>query len=515
MSISEDKKANSEENHFEEIDSIARPYLKKAYLPLKVIGVMLIDFVPYEKKEQMLEGLRKLFLPEGNAQPDFIDKPNLKEIPDIRNSGILTGGGNAKVGIIFNSDLGSGLRSGVQKKIPAEFSSIEISVGQFVDYTYHIVYSCKIKEEYQNRNLEQIFVESEDGIPYTEIENGTEIYGSRPRGPELEPTLREYQTEIQEFLKPFSSGLFLKENSSQVFCPSLKVYSLPHIDFSSFEIWSREHSRLLNFLGFELYYCRFDNMIVSDYSKSLLENRPQSIFQGLVFVASEDKYQDKSYRNPQTQIMSKLAHLGWEGLFSLLTICYWSVYNIEITQSECQLKTAELLKTIQALKSQTKLSSLIIYQVYDDVLESYNNFNNYKLTEIGNIRVAKENSVLFRLNRIGNYSKVLSKPEINVFQNLYDGNNRFLELEQKRLEKIQQEFDSLFQYCTNLVNMNLSRTNLNLQRSMNLMTIVMLILTIAAVALALSSFYSQIWNFLRTLELFTSSSFGSRLIGLT
>jgi hypothetical protein len=161
--------------------------------------------------------------------------------------------------------------------------------------------------------------------------------GKRGKGPNLEPIIQDCQKKIEEYLKPFSAGVFLTPNFPG-HCPSLKVYSIASINFKKFDNWQKFHFSLLNFLGFDFIYSRFDNMLVANYSKSLIPSKPASIFQGLVFLASEDMYQDKSYGESGNQILSILDSLGWEGLSKLSTLFYWSTYNIEIVQRKYEEK---------------------------------------------------------------------------------------------------------------------------------------------------------------------------------
>jgi hypothetical protein len=497
------------EEHNKKMSLESQARLRKEYLPVKIVGIILIDMVPYEKKQEMIAGLKRLFTPEGDCQPIFQEGPKLKDIPDIHASGIMTGGGTTVIGTIFNSDLGKELLQGVQKNLPVELSHISISVGQFVDFSYHITYSCYVKENMSSQ-IEKTFIESENRVSFEETDEfGKKTLITKDKGPEFEPTIQECQAKIEKYLRPFSSGIFLGDNLLCV-CPSLKIYSIASINFRHFQNWERFHFRLLRFLGFESIYCKFGNMLVSYYPESLIPTKPSSIRQGLVFLASEDMYGDPSYWNSQNQIMDNLELLGWEGLNNLLMLLYWSTFNIEIIQTKYEQGNSDLLKRIKSLKANQKAS---IYDIYENVLEAYNDFNNYRLTEIANLRVARENSDRFRLENLSKYSLPISTPEINVFGDLWAGSNHFIEVESKKLQEIQEDFDSLFHYYNNWVNSSLNKTNLNLQKSMKLMTIVMLFLTVATVVLALSPFYSQIWSFLQSLGEQSFSHLGKYTIG--
>jgi hypothetical protein len=55
-------------------------------------------------------------------------------------------------------------------------------------------------------------------------------------------------------------------------------------------------------LGFDLLYNRFGNMLVYFHRKSLTPDKPDSRFQGLVFLASEDLHHTQGYSTPENEI---------------------------------------------------------------------------------------------------------------------------------------------------------------------------------------------------------------------
>lgn len=490
------KRIEAEEKFLEESNSKTRERYKKEYLPLSALGLFLVELVPYEKKEQMIKGLKKLFEDDNaGSQPNFkiFGQPNF-EICDMREEGILSGGGNYEIGTIINSDI-SGTVLGTREKLPKEFFYITVLVGQFVDFVYHVTFIIGLKDEYKTSGIEQKFIQFGDFIPNSKGKNGEKQRGYHSRSLDAEPVLMEYEKLAEEFLRPYSCGLFLKTNSKSK-CPNFFVYSLPNIDFSNFQIWRNEHHNFLRFLGFDVIFCRFSNMLVAQDRQTLFPQKPNSVFQGLIFLASEDLYEGRDTQEKESEIIEELNFLGWEGLYSILTICYWSTFNIEITQSEFKKKTNQLINKIENSKKENNRD---IYSLYDNVLKAYNDFTTYRLIETSNIKLFKEKMNHPDLKKFCTYSKALLKPEVNVFQDLYQGANYFLKTEEESLKEIQEEFDSLFQYCNNLVNMNLSKVNMKLQKSMNWMTVVMLVFTVATILVSLTPYYLQIWDFFKAL----------------
>ena len=469
----------------------SRKRLKKEYLNISNIGVILIDYVPYEKKSEMIDGLQELYRPEGEKQPVFFDSPRIDQIPDIKQAGIRGGGGHVPLGKIYNSDLGWQPLNGIQKNLPKEISAVEVFVGQFVDFAYFIAYSCTIKEEYRDKDILNIFIESEDWIPYKEkTVEGKEVRGSRPKGPQLEPTIRAYQKDLEEFLRSFSCGLFLnKENSGQQ-CPNLKIISTPKIDYPSFEIWEREHSRLLRFIGLNTFaYSRFKGILVGYYPESLFRDKPSSVFQGLVFLASIADFKGEGYDNhPEYEAFADVEYLTLMSIAPLLHSIYWPAFTMEISRHKWEKDATSLLENIRTVNKQKKLISK---DVYEKMLDSYRDFNQFYIDEIKNIETLTQNaSWLKRL--FPEKSPLKSTHRVpDVFEDISKGSERFPNEEKEMLKDLKDRFELLFRYCDNLTSMSLNESNISLQRSMRRMTITMLILTVTTVVLAIIDRYGS------------------------
>ena len=493
----------AEQAFVEKSNKERRLLLKKEYLDVKNIGVILIDFVPYERKNQMIEGLKRLFTHEDLDKPLFSDTPRIEGIPDIRESGMLSGGGHANIGTIVNSDLGAGLLvTAIQRRLPAEIQAMQVFVGQFVDYAYYVVYSCLIKDDYQNKGIEQIFTESDDWVPYYEkTSDGEKKRGERRKGPEHEPTIRTYQENIEQFLRPFSCGLFLNTDNNQTgACPSLKIVSIPHIDFAAFEQWEKTYRGLLVFLGFNFLYSKFEHTVVGFYRKSLFPGKPSSVFQGLIFLASLDNFKGEGYGTPANEILSRIEFFATFDLARLFHVVYWPAYHIEVIQKEWKRKTCNLLITIRDLKRHSKSA---LNKVYNDVLDAYGSYNQYYLDETENIKTLIEE--LRRFEKFVSEAETLAGfTKFSIFYELLAGGKRFLNREKDNLDELKGLFDDLFRHCNDFVNMALNDSNLRLQRLMKNMTIAMLLLTAVTVAVPIvesiiESYGSLIWNWLQNL----------------
>ena len=134
-----DKVVLSEQQHLERMSANSRIFLKKHYLAVRNIGILLVDIIPYERKNEMIDGLKRLFTPDADSRRFIDDQPRIDKIPDIRQSGMMPGGGEVNIGIIVNYELGPNVLA-FQKKLPTQISYIKITLGQFVDFSYYVVY---------------------------------------------------------------------------------------------------------------------------------------------------------------------------------------------------------------------------------------------------------------------------------------------------------------------------------------------------------------------------------------
>jgi hypothetical protein len=377
---------DTEREFREETNKKSRESLKKQFIDTKNIGFILVDFIPYANKNEMIDGLYKLFFTEGQNQS--LEEPCLNQIPDIKESGILSGGGTTPIGTIYNSDVpGALFFRAVQKRLPEEICTLDICVGQFIDYSYYVVYSCFLKTEYQTKDIEKSFVESGDFVPYVERTfSGKEKTGDKRKGPDLEPKIGEYERHMEKFLRPFSFGLFLNStNGESVCCPSIKVLGVPKIDYNSFEPWEKLHRGLLMFFGFEFIYCKHDQMLISYYQKSLFIDKSHSIHQGMIFLASLNDFNGKGYSEPEYEVFHKVKWSTIHSIAILFHMVYWPTYNIEIKQKTWMKKIDELTSLVGKLDKQQGLK---LNEVYDKVLGSYGAFSQYFLEELENIRLA-------------------------------------------------------------------------------------------------------------------------------
>lgn len=492
--MTEDNKSNEiKKKHLEKMNDSSRKHLSGEYFDFKNLAIILFDFVPYENKEKMIEGLKELFKPEGTKQPIFSDEPKL-DICDMKNEGFLSGGGYYPVGTILNSDINFQPMQGVQKYLPEPFFYIEVGVGQFVDFSYFIFYKAVLKKRFQNCGIKKTFVESGDFVRFEEKKpSGKITRGARSKGPELEPTIRNYIMELEKFLKQYSHGLFLNtknDENKRLTCPNFKIVSTPKIDFRNFDNWKSQHHRFLRHIGFNFVYSKYSQMLVGYYGSNIF--REHSLFEGLVFLASETDFKGEGYMGngaAEAEIIDDISFLGWE-LYPLLQVMYWSSYVIELQHPKWEFEVKDLMsKILSNDKSidQTENS-------YDITANAYREFNQQYLKENRNIEALKQNSK--RYHRIVDSIKQLKSRSSsdNIFQDIIDGGNRFLDKEKEMLNNIKTDYDLLFRYCNNMITMDFNMLNVKLQKSMKWMTIAMLILAILTIIISIIDNYDNLVN---------------------
>ena len=461
--------------------------LEKEYLDIKNLEIILVDFIPYERKEQMIQGLKELFQPEVKTKGLFGD-PHLDFIPDMKKSGALSGGGTAKIGIIFNSDISWKPLTGIQRKLPEQFLALEITLGQLVDSMYYIIYCGTIKKEFYNEEIKKTFIASGDWVP-------DEKGGWIRKGPKTEPTIRRYQRDMERFLKNFSCGLFLNSSyAGEGFgCPNIKIISTKKINFDSLQEWEKNHLRFIDFLGFNVaVYSKYDGFLVGIPEDHLFKT--YSVYAGLIFLASEDDFETNGYETIERAICGKIEWFSQDPtshLIDLFHSVYWTNYHLEISGEKWGEEIKSTLDKIIFCADPNEIS--IIYQ---RIIKMYHDFSSYFVDEKKNIQNLKKR--VARAKKIASPVTPLKMRnfEVDVFKDLVGGSEMFLEMEDDRNDYLNSQFRSLFGYCKNLTNVSLSRSNINVQKSMHRMTIVVIILTIAMLAIMIIQILPIITDYL-------------------
>jgi len=448
---------------------------KKQYLPIKNLEIILVDIVPYERKNKMIQGLLDLF--QGAASIAGYDGPRLYEIPDMKESGVLSGGGSVNVGNIYNGDIGR-FPGGVERDLPKPFSVVNVWVSQFFDFGYCVIYNCVLKDEFRNVDVENVFIQSRLFAEREEkLAGGGVIKISEPKGPKFEPSIRQYQKMMEDFLGKYSCGLFLNEataSSPVPSCPNIKIISIKEINFGSIDKWFKEHRDILEFLGVSYAISKYDDFLVSYQEETLFKKA--SIFQGLLFLGSET-----GERSIRDDICRKVEGLVLEDLVHLFQIIFGTVYWLEITCKNWE----------------DKIKSYIVNDFHDttaykEAMTSYRDFQHTKIIEEENIRRLPEK--IKRLPHVKSISLPIPREGlgIDLFEDMLKACDRFLEIEKERLTYLENYFQSVFEHFREMVNFNLQQNIGSLTSRLVWITVVLVILTLVMAILTGIELYTFI-----------------------
>lgn len=419
---------------------------------------MLVDFVPYERKSEMILGFEKLFsLPSTGTRISSIKD----QIMDITESGLA--GFKANLGNIHNARkfytmplaipdpdrfiIDSG---GVKAELPDEIDRIEVLVGQDVDFCYYTNYFCFINKDHWNINRDT-YIHSGDIISYPDNRG----FNSRGiKGPRSDPTFQNYENCVAKFLSKYANGLFLKDYSPDTFVPSIRVLSTPSVEFSNLEVWGDKYWLYLEFLGMSRFYNRFQASILSLQTERIYEK--SNVSKGITILYSEKDIPDSS--DKYNRILSNASVLN-DAIKDYFLPLYWASYNI--------FNPLEEWKTRLKDKRSQKFKSLAPEELEDKVTEVINlngEFAKYNIDEKVNIRTARKT---FNINKRlkGPPSITVYLYDLEMFKRLSGFIEDTLNEEGILIDDIQKQIDPLISYYRDMSNLRVSVSNLQLQES--------------------------------------------------
>lgn len=488
-----------EKDHWKERNEQSRKHLEPQYFDIKNLAVIFLDFVPYERKNEMIEGLKRLFQYDKlSAERIIAHDINIDKIPDMKQSGLPSGGGYTRIGTLLNSKISWTFPMGSVVELPDPFESLEIWVVQFVDFSYCVAYSCRLREDYYNRGIRETFVRSGDFVEDKEDQlTGSKIKMWRALGPEFENTIKAYETDMEVFLSQFSHGLFLNSDyASNKPCPSVRVLSTPKIDFANIEQWVNDHFIFIRYLRIASIFCR--------HNGALLTYQIDKIFgeagfpKGLTLLYSEQDIKKESDNNIESYIIYLATLLATHSFAEFLFPIYWAAYHI----NDLQQRWSKELEKFAAVSMQGKSTSP---NLFDDVKQQtkkiigfYGKFASIANKERINIRKMTE-----RINLFGKHAReeVISMGlkktmEFDVYEDLRSGIDRWLTQENLMLEEVQRQVETLQGYYRDLANTELGFSNISLQNILKW-------LTIAIVSLAaISAFVALVVDWDKIISLF-------------
>jgi hypothetical protein len=462
------------------------------YLDVKILSLNLIDFVPYEKKQQMVEIYRKLLL-SGGARREHIDEI-VNRIPDLSQTGTF---GISCIARIFNKKKFERRERGIRSSwpiisvftwmdviyldLPDAFEFVEIWIKQSVDFLYSILYYCKIDKSYRSNKIKDNYVKSTDMLPVGNYEEGD----SRPRrlrGPLNEPSIGLYETVIGEFLAKLNIGLFLGESYTENhFCPSIRVLSTSEINFDNIQTWLHNHLRFLHYMQIATSFNKYRNSILA-YNTSRLYNEIPS---GITIVYSEKHVGNNSISDIYHDVIKDSLSLT-ENLTEFLLPYYWSAYQYFNTIRKWRNKVDDI--NTKSTQFSIKYDSSEIKNEVESIMNLYRKFMTFANREKVNIRRTREHFNNFGRHAIGSADPLRLHIEFDILKDLNEGVNNRLQQEETTINEVQDQFETLLEYYRDLSNLKLSASNVDLQKQVKILAIITVIIGfVAAIPVILDS----------------------------
>jgi hypothetical protein len=480
------------------IDKHARKFTKEEYISSEVTGFILFDFILYENKKEMINGLKKLF---SSSILNRKDLRTFNEIFDIKKEGILSGGGWLYLGTIHNKNLDFPFGEFVvNKNLPHFLDRIDVSVKQSVSFAYIVCYTCIIKKEYRKLSTKTLFIKSQDMKPYS-FQGG---FGQKIRGPKNDTSFDKVQIKTESFLKKYNSGIYLnRTNFNRIQCPNIKLIKINEIFPNNLKEWMDKHFNFLDFIDFSYsgFISQFFNepCIVSLQNRSIRKKKGYS--SGLTALFFK--------KNGEEEDISSIYHFqtfSTHDLSNLFLMIYWLNYQLEIVNTNFINRFDNYIKkfNLYIKNKDKKLPSF--RKLYNDFKNIIALNTKYQLCHTKQLENIFEIKRIFKWVEVHKKNFSVIKTNSNHNKNIYDF---FLE-EVKTMSEllknnsyIQSRYKLLFNYIKNLTRIksinknlfiqdeikNISSNMLSHQEFYNnrlyLLTVIIVLLTICNVVLTL------------------------------
>ena len=426
-----------EKGHNRLWDKIKADLIKQC-IPVKNIGIIILEVFPAEEKESMLSGLKELF--------------ERSELPlTMKMEGLLGGTWWQNIGYLM-TNVSHGQRDTAlpwvkKKALPASVASIQVNLGQSFDFCYYLTFSCAFSSAFQG-DVEAAFANSVGPKQTSDV--------SRE---EYEPRIRGYQVEIESFLSQFIKGIFLSQKIEKgLRCPSIRVLLADNIDFNNFQNWSDDHFHFLRYLGLDGPCSRLDSYLVSYQPDRLFKE--QGIFAGLTFISSLEHYKGKIEHADQETLVY-VSDLFQDLLLPFFVVTYWAVSRIELWLVDWESKASDLEKRLRNTFGEGK-SFRMVKPVYEDIMQLSIDFEASALREERNISSMKRG--IIHAPRPKSEPLPVSGMKMDVLGDVVEG-VRFVDEELDHLNFVRRKISSSFDQCKQL-------TDFALQSGMRNLTIV-------------------------------------------
>lgn len=453
------------------IAKIIRDKKEKEYFDIKIIAFVLVDLVPYNRKNEMILGLEQLFSKNHLRYMRSSIKDSISDITEGAFSYF-----SAPIGSIKNLARNSTLNAqpiqteyrqfrepnAVDLHLPAAIDRIDITVRQDVNFCYYVDYFCHVNESYRYTRLKNTYLSSDDLIPY--FESGR-LMGERRKGPDNDAVVLGYETEVADFLSKFSAGLFLSnKESSEGRIPSVRIFSTQSIDFSNFTDWNEKHWSFLRYLGMNIYHDIDTRAKIYTLQGDRIFQK-SSVSKGVNILYSENDIPGEDL-NKKIDTMLGDAKVFNDAIGDYFLPLYWSNYNIFQILESWKDNVEELILKIKSKNYTLKELEEKVMQTID----LYADLTIYESEERINIRSARET---FNINKnlVGPPNFTIHLYKFKLFKDISELIENCFNQEEVIINDIEKQINALTSYFRDRSNLKLSFSNLSLQKRLKWFTI--------------------------------------------
>lgn len=485
--------------HIDEMNKEEQDILEKEFIEYKNLGIILFDIIPYKERAFLIKSLKKLFnydnLTQGQRNTFRLEFEEV--LPEVEIDSTLHGYSIVNVGTIQNLNLEDGFLDTPETELPLMFHHLRISIKQFGD-AYLLIITGELKKEFKTKGIKKSFIHFHDMVPnFKKIDDG-QVLASAESGIECDPNMEFYFKELTEFLKEFGFGFYLKKGVNQI-CPNIKITYLKEIPYNNFEDWSLENINFLRFLGFSFpKFSKINNNLWGIQSKKITNQL--SISAGLVVLASNDEDIIDKDEYLESGILTEISNFISNKFINILYQLYLPNYNLEKNTKDYEKnidKYVNRLNEIETQKVKMKMNSL--FNLNNEITKKYLQFEIYRINEAKKYNFFTKN--VGCIKGIKNLVKPLKVKNIGLKFNIYESifllGKELLENEKNKIEFLNKEFATVFNYLNNSTNLTSSEINLKYQVKVKNYTLAVLILTFIIAILTFKDESLTILNIIR------------------
>lgn len=471
--------------------------LSKEYIDTKHEKFYIIDFIKTEDRNSLIKGLKDLYTYEKIDEGERISL-HFENIPDFRYPGKLIGSSWTPLGYLFNEKYVQSQLGGIIRELPDFLYSMAVTVCDYDDKYFCIVFECDIHDDYKDGNLKDTFIHKGDRIEYKK----NNLIGQKQKGPGKDSTFNEKIRNVVEFLSDYIDGLYISKSSyfkkQDAVPPNIKVLSVRNINFSKFKKWSMEHYQYFEFFDVQLpACCRKDEFLISMQNTRSFGKMTTSA--GLIFLYRIQQTKSKNrFSTKEGDINYNINQIIPEILPNFY-VYYKTNFMVEsklpgLNEEKIQLKNNIFSKRTTA--SQKKGYE----QNFENMISTYFRCNQLYFNEKDCLRDLQK--IRTQSHYDFNFQPLWASDE-SASDLIKNGATALLEMEEKDLENIKLEFESLKDFDEDITNFQSTQENLKLQTKVHLLTKWIVILTIILVLSelgVLSFIASSIINFFSSLN---------------